>query len=94
MLRCAIERGQKKYASISDCFGHHHLDTVHQVMGVDAPRTVVAAGGRFILKDDGEMALACHSDETPTPVTSAPSPLPSFGGKRRLTSLRTRRVDD
>jgi predicted dehydrogenase len=40
--------------SITD-FGNHRLDTVHQVMGVDAPRTVVAAGGRFILKDDGEM---------------------------------------
>jgi predicted dehydrogenase len=40
--------------SITD-FGNHRLDTVHQVMGVDAPRTVVAAGGRFVLKDDGEM---------------------------------------
>jgi hypothetical protein len=61
MLRCAIERCKKKYASISDCFGNHHLDTVNQVMGVDAPRTVVAAGGRFILKDDGEMVLACQT---------------------------------
>ena len=40
--------------SITD-FGNHRLDSVHQVMGVDAPRTVVAAGGRFVLKDDGEM---------------------------------------
>jgi predicted dehydrogenase len=40
--------------SITD-FGNHRLDTVHQVMGVDTPRTVVAAGGRFVLKDDGEM---------------------------------------
>jgi len=63
MLRYAIERCQKKYASISDCFGNHHLDTVRQVMGVDAPRTVVAAGGRFILKADGEMALACPREE-------------------------------
>ena len=40
--------------SITD-FGNHRLDTVQQVMGVDAPRTVVATGGRFTLKDDGEM---------------------------------------
>ena len=40
--------------SITD-FGNHRLDTVHQVMGVDAPKTVVATGGRFTLKDDGEM---------------------------------------
>jgi predicted dehydrogenase len=40
--------------SITD-FGTHRFDTVQQVMGVEAPRTVVAAGGRFTLKDDGEM---------------------------------------
>jgi predicted dehydrogenase len=40
--------------SITD-FGNHRLDTVHQVMGADSPKTVVATGGRFILKDDGEM---------------------------------------
>ncbi len=36
-------------------FGTHRLDTVHQVMGVEAPLTVVANGGRFTLKDDGQM---------------------------------------
>ena len=36
-------------------FGTHRLDTVQQVMGVEAPRSVVATGGRFTLKDDGEM---------------------------------------
>ena len=36
-------------------FGVHRLDTVHQVMGVDAPLTVSAAGGRFSLSDMGEM---------------------------------------
>jgi predicted dehydrogenase len=36
-------------------FGTHRLDTVQQVMGVEAPQTVTAAGGRFNLKDDGEM---------------------------------------
>ena len=36
-------------------FGTHRFDTVHQVMGVDAPKTVSASGGRFSLKDGGEM---------------------------------------
>ncbi len=40
--------------SITD-FGTHRFDTVHQVMGVDAPKTVSASGGRFTMKDAGEM---------------------------------------
>jgi predicted dehydrogenase len=36
-------------------FGTHRLDTVHQVMGVSAPKTVAASGGRFNLRDDGEI---------------------------------------
>jgi len=36
-------------------FGTHRLDTVHQVMGVSAPKTVAASGGRFSLRDDGEI---------------------------------------
>jgi len=36
-------------------FGTHRLDTVHQVMGVTAPKTVAATGGRFSLRDDGEI---------------------------------------
>jgi predicted dehydrogenase len=40
--------------SITD-FGTHRFDTVHQVMGVDAPKTVTASGGRFSLKGAGEM---------------------------------------
>jgi len=35
-------------------FGTHRFDTVHQIMGVDAPRTVSAAGGKLSLKDAGE----------------------------------------
>jgi predicted dehydrogenase len=35
-------------------FGTHRFDTVHQIMGVDRPRTVSASGGRFALKDAGE----------------------------------------
>src|SRR2546426_4124736 len=35
-------------------FGTHRFDSFHQVMGVDTPRTVVATGGRFGLKDSGE----------------------------------------
>ncbi len=36
-------------------FGTHRLDTVHQIMNVTAPRTVTASGGRFSLRDDGEI---------------------------------------
>jgi predicted dehydrogenase len=36
-------------------FGTHRFDTVHQIMGLDAPRTVAASGGRFSLKDAGEV---------------------------------------
>ena len=36
-------------------FGTHRFDTVHQVMDVEAPKTVSATGGRFSLKDNGEM---------------------------------------
>ena len=36
-------------------FGTHRLDTVHQVMGVTAPRTIAASGGRFSLHDAGEI---------------------------------------
>jgi predicted dehydrogenase len=35
-------------------FGTHRFDTVHQIMGVDAPRTVSGAGGKLSLKDAGE----------------------------------------
>jgi predicted dehydrogenase len=36
-------------------FGTHRFDTVHQIMGVDQPKSVAASGGRFELKDDGEI---------------------------------------
>jgi predicted dehydrogenase len=36
-------------------YGTHRFDTVQQVMGVEAPRAVSASGGRFSLKDAGEM---------------------------------------
>ncbi|MBI5085505.1 MAG: Gfo/Idh/MocA family oxidoreductase [Acidobacteria bacterium] len=36
-------------------FGTHRFDTVHQIMGVEIPRTAVAAGGRFEVSDAGEM---------------------------------------
>jgi predicted dehydrogenase len=35
-------------------FGVHRFDSMHQIMGVDAPTTVSAAGGRFGLKDGAE----------------------------------------
>lgn len=36
-------------------FGTHRLDTVHQIMRVDAPLRISAAGSRFALQDAGEM---------------------------------------
>jgi predicted dehydrogenase len=35
-------------------WGTHRIDSMHQIMGVDAPLTVAAAGGRFELKDGAE----------------------------------------
>lgn len=35
-------------------WGTHRIDSVHQVMGEDAPRSVSAVGGRFELKDGAE----------------------------------------
>lgn len=36
-------------------WGTHRFDVLHIIMGVDAPLTVSAAGGRFALDDDGEV---------------------------------------
>ncbi|HKW97622.1 MAG TPA: Gfo/Idh/MocA family oxidoreductase [Bryobacteraceae bacterium] len=36
-------------------FGTHRFDTVQQVMGVTAPKTIAASGGRFSVRDDGEI---------------------------------------
>jgi predicted dehydrogenase len=36
-------------------FGTHRFDTVHQIMGADAPLSVAACGRRFALNDAGEM---------------------------------------
>jgi predicted dehydrogenase len=36
-------------------WGTHRFDSMHQVMGVDSPRTISAAGGRFQLDDGGEV---------------------------------------
>src|SRR5438093_236098 len=35
-------------------WGTHRFDSVHQVMGADAPVTVTAVGNRYELKDGGE----------------------------------------
>ena len=35
-------------------FGNHRLDTMQQIMGVTAPHTVSATGGRFVMQDDRE----------------------------------------
>jgi predicted dehydrogenase len=34
--------------------GHHSLDIVHWIFGLEGPRAVSSAGGRFFLKDNGE----------------------------------------
>jgi predicted dehydrogenase len=36
-------------------FGAHRFDTVHQIMGVTAPKAVAATGGRFRLRDAGDI---------------------------------------
>lgn len=36
-------------------FGTHRFDTVHQIMGVDLPVTVAAAGRKFAVQDAGEV---------------------------------------
>lgn len=36
-------------------YGTHRFDTVHQIMGVNAPKTAVATGRRFALADAGQM---------------------------------------
>jgi len=35
-------------------FGNHRLDTMQQIMGVTAPRTISASGGKYVLQDDRE----------------------------------------
>jgi predicted dehydrogenase len=35
-------------------FGNHRLDTMQQIMGVSAPKTISASGGKMVLKDDRE----------------------------------------
>jgi predicted dehydrogenase len=35
-------------------YGTHRFDSVHEVMGEDAPRAVTASGGRYVLKDGGD----------------------------------------
>lgn len=35
-------------------WGTHLLDVVHWAMGVDAPKTVVASGGKYVLRDNRE----------------------------------------
>ena len=35
-------------------WGAHHMDIIHWAMGVDAPKSVTAVGGKFVMKDDRE----------------------------------------
>jgi len=35
-------------------YGNHRLDTMQEIMGVSAPRTISACGGKYVLKDDRE----------------------------------------
>jgi predicted dehydrogenase len=36
-------------------FGTHRFDTIHQIMGVDAPLRVAASGDRYVMNDGSEM---------------------------------------
>jgi predicted dehydrogenase len=35
-------------------WGAHHMDSLHQIMGVDAPLAVSASGGKYVLRDNRE----------------------------------------
>jgi predicted dehydrogenase len=35
-------------------FGNHRLDTMQQIMGVTAPKTISASGGKYLIDDDRE----------------------------------------
>ena len=35
-------------------FGNHRLDTMQEIMGVSAPRTISASGGKYVIDDDRE----------------------------------------
>lgn len=41
-------------------FGNHRLDTMQQIMNVTAPKTISASGGRYLLKDDGDVPDLMH----------------------------------
>lgn len=36
-------------------YGNHRIDTMQQIMGVTAPHTISASGGRYLIKDDGDV---------------------------------------
>ncbi|MCX6598957.1 MAG: Gfo/Idh/MocA family oxidoreductase [Acidobacteria bacterium] len=36
-------------------YGNHRIDTAQQIMGSTAPHTISASGGRYIVKDDGDV---------------------------------------
>ena len=35
-------------------YGNHRLDTMQQIMGVSAPKTISASGGHYVIQDDRE----------------------------------------
>ncbi len=62
-LRCLTTfRFFRDYAggTITD-FGTHRFDTVHQIMGVDKPVSVMATGAKFALQDDSDVPDTMHA---------------------------------
>jgi len=72
-------------------FGVHRFDSVHEILGVDAPRRIAAEGGRFALGGMGDQPdLLLVTYEYPGfLMTYEASLINAFGAVGRLTAGRT-----
>lgn len=71
-------------------FGVHRFDTVHQIMGQDSPVKVAASGGRYALKDMGEMpdTLAVTYEYPAFTMLYEMSNINGFGAGGRAAGMR------